>query len=358
MIGQEQPDFCAYDNNGNTTSKTDSTGTTSYTWDFENRLTSVTLPGTGGTVSFKYDPFGRRIYKLSSAGTSIFAYAGNSIVEETNSAGSVVARYSQALNIDEPLAILRGGATSYFDADGLGSVTSLSNSTGSVAQTYTFDSFGKQIASSGSLTNPFHYTGREFDPETNLYFYRARYYDTATGRFVSEDPLESGPNFYAYVENDPIDGIDPDGLRCIRKFILVTAYCDKKPGSDWPYFKPRKGRPGRIAGPGIIADANTNPPPYPYGSDVSVSNNGNLFGSDNPLASPAYAGGIHDTGSGWNCQPGHHCVPPDAWLDIWLPCKAAKKWGKKWRWVTICTPDGACSPNLFDTFKFGGNAFE
>ena len=50
-----------YDDNGNTTSKTDSTGTTSYTWDFENRLTSVTLPGTSKTVNFAYDPFGRRL---------------------------------------------------------------------------------------------------------------------------------------------------------------------------------------------------------------------------------------------------------------------------------------------------------
>ena len=61
-----------YDNNGNTLTKTDSTGTTQYAWDFENRLTSVTLPGSGGTVSFKYDPFGRRIYKSFSSGTSIY----------------------------------------------------------------------------------------------------------------------------------------------------------------------------------------------------------------------------------------------------------------------------------------------
>ena len=57
--------------------------TTSYAWDFENRLTSVTLPGSGGTVSFKYDPFGRRIYKSSSSGTSVFAYDGDNLIEET-----------------------------------------------------------------------------------------------------------------------------------------------------------------------------------------------------------------------------------------------------------------------------------
>jgi YD repeat-containing protein len=151
----------ALDANGNTTSKTDSTGTTNYTWDFENRPTMVTLPGSGGAVTFKYDPFGRRIYKSSSSGTSIYAYDGDDVTEETNGAGVVVARYSRTQNIDEPLAMLRSSTTSYFQADGLGSITSLSNTAGALAQTYTFDSFGNQTASTGSLTNPFHYTARE-----------------------------------------------------------------------------------------------------------------------------------------------------------------------------------------------------
>src|SRR5439155_8961647 len=156
----------AYDYNGNTITKTDSTGTTNYAWDFENRLSSVTLPGTGGTVTFKYDPFGRRIYKSTSSGTSIFAYDADNLIEETNASGGAVARYSQGLYVDEPLAMLRSATTSYYHADGLGSVTSLSNSAGSLAQTYGYDSFGKQTSSSGSLTNPFHYTGRELDSET------------------------------------------------------------------------------------------------------------------------------------------------------------------------------------------------
>src|SRR3989454_10208753 len=136
-----------YDSNGNTVSKTDATGITNYTWDYGNRLTSVTLPGTGGTVTFKYDPLGRRVYKSSSAGSSVFAYEGDNLIEETNSSGSVVARYSQTQNVDEPLAMLRGGATNFYNADGLGSITSLSNAAGSLAQTYTYDSFGKATAS-------------------------------------------------------------------------------------------------------------------------------------------------------------------------------------------------------------------
>ena len=190
----------ALDSNGNTLTKVVGSNTTSYAWDFENRMTSVTPPGTGGTVSFKYDPFGRRIYKSSSAGTSIFAYDGDNLIEETNAIGGVVARYSQTQYVDEPLAMLRSGTTSYFHTDGLGSTTSLSNASGALAQTYTYDSFGKRVTSSGSLTNPFQYTSRELDSETSLYYFRARYFDPNIGRFISEDPLgwDVGPNYYSY----------------------------------------------------------------------------------------------------------------------------------------------------------------
>jgi RHS repeat-associated protein len=163
--------------------------------------------------SFKYDPFGRRVYKSSSSGTSVFAYDGDNLVEETSSTGSVVARYQQTQSIDEPLAMLRSSATSYYHADGLGSVTSLSNSAGSIANTY--DSYGNSTTSTGSLVNPFRYTAREFDSETGLYYYRARYCDSTTGRFLSEDPIgfEAGANFYSYVQNDPQDWVDEDGTQ-------------------------------------------------------------------------------------------------------------------------------------------------
>ena len=174
----------------------------------------MTLPGSGGTVTFKYDPFGRRIYKSSSSGTSVFAYDNNgNLIEETDTTGIAVARYAQGLRIDDPLAELRSGVT-YYQADGLGTVTSLSSSTGSVVQTYTYDSFGSKTASSGSLTNPFQYTARELDTETGLYYYRARYYDPISGRFLSEDTARfgSGENFYAYSNNSPITFSDPLGL--------------------------------------------------------------------------------------------------------------------------------------------------
>jgi RHS repeat-associated protein len=215
-----------YDSNGNTLTKTVGSNTISYTWDYENRLTNVTLPGTGGTVTFNYDPFGRRIKKSSSTTTSVFAYDGDNLTEETNSSGAVVSRYTQTQNIDEPLAMLRSSATSYYNADGLGSVTSLTNSSGAAAQTYTYDSYGNVTASSGSLMNPFQYTGRESDPETGLYYYRARYYDQSSGRFLAEDPLGFGGgdgNLYRYALGSPLMYVDPTGLTVTCTYNQLTG---------------------------------------------------------------------------------------------------------------------------------------
>ena len=199
-----------YDANGNTLS--DAQGR-SFTWDFENRLTQAVVPGTnGGTTTFKYDPFGRRIYKSSPTWTGAFVYDGDNLLETLNASGAVVSDYTQG-GMDEPFAELRSGTTSYYQ-EGPDSVTSLSNAAGALANTYIYDSFGNLTNSTGTLRNPFQYTAREFDQETSLYYYRARYYDAETGRFISEDPMgfDAGVNFYAYVENNPINYIDPSGL--------------------------------------------------------------------------------------------------------------------------------------------------
>jgi RHS repeat-associated protein len=219
-----------YDNNGNTTGKTISGGTTDYAWNYENRLSSVTLPSSGGAITFKYDPFGRRIEKISPTATSIFAYDGTGIVETVNASGSPVARYTQGPIIDEPLAELRGTATDYYEADGLGSVTSLTDTTGALAQTYTYDSWGNQTASSGSLTNFFRYTGRKLDTETNLYYNRARYLDPSTGRFLSEDPKKTTAefNFYRYGLNSPLNFTDPLGWAS-----CADGHCADCPGGRW-----------------------------------------------------------------------------------------------------------------------------
>jgi RHS repeat-associated protein len=213
-----------YDNNGNTLTKTNGTGTTNYTWDFENRLTSVVLPGTGGTVTFKYDPFGRRIQKSLTTGatppittTTTFAYDGDNITETTDNAGNILTVYVEGSRTDEPLAAQQAGIANYYEADGLGSITALTNSVGAPTVTYAYDSFGNLTASAGSsAANSFRYTAREFDTETALYYYRNRYYDPSEGRFMSEDPVSffSGAvDFYSYVENSPTGRTDPNGLQ-------------------------------------------------------------------------------------------------------------------------------------------------
>ena len=140
------------------------------------------------------------------------------------------ALYTQGPIIDEPLAELQSGATSYYEADGLGSVTSLSNAAGTLAQTYTFDSFGNTTNSSGSLVNPYQYTAREFDSETNLYYYRARYFDPASGRFISEDPKRTTAdiNFYRYSLNSPVNRTDPLGWES-----CASGKCADCPGGRW-----------------------------------------------------------------------------------------------------------------------------
>src|SRR5579872_4817898 len=201
-----------YDANGNTLS--DAQGRT-FTWDFENRLTQAVVPGTnGGTTTFRYDPFGRRIQKSGPLGTTNYLYDGANSIEEVDASGNVLARYAATTDVDEPLSEQRGSTSSYHQQDGLGSVTSLSNSTGTLANSYIYDSFGKLTASTGTLANPFQYTGREFDQETGIYYYRARYYDPQNGRFNSEDPLRwaNGPAFYLYVMNSPVVLTDPLGL--------------------------------------------------------------------------------------------------------------------------------------------------
>jgi RHS repeat-associated protein len=203
------------DNNGNTATKSDASGTTTYTWDHENRLTSIALPG-GSTVSFKYDPFGRRIHKSSGSGTTNFAYDGANIVEEANVAGAVLTQYVQHLLVDEPLASLQTALTS-FQTDGHGSVSSLSDNTGGVSATYDYNSFG-QANSTGNALNRYMFTAREWDSDLGVYYYRARYYAPDIGRFLSDDSLRFGAdiNFYVYAGNAPTILKDPFGRASIR----------------------------------------------------------------------------------------------------------------------------------------------
>lgn len=205
-----------YDKNGNLIQKASSTGITTYDWDYENRLVKVVMPD-GTTAEFAYDPFGRRIQKKTIQGGTAditrYVYDNQSIVLEYDGSGAIVNKYLHGPHVDEPLAITTGKTTYYYHADGLGSIVALTDQSGKVVQTYEYDSFGNLKDQMNRFKQPFMYTGREWDKETGLYYYRARYYDSMVGRFLSKDPIGfgGGVNFYGYVRNNPISFVDPFG---------------------------------------------------------------------------------------------------------------------------------------------------
>src|SRR5260370_42454923 len=89
-------------------------------------------------------------------------YDGMNVIEEVDAGGNQVARYTHNLGVDDPLSEARAGTISLYQADALGSITSLSSSMGTLSNTYTYYSFGHLTSSSATVINPFPYTGRDF----------------------------------------------------------------------------------------------------------------------------------------------------------------------------------------------------
>jgi len=214
-----------YDLNGNLETKTEivSGDITSYTWDAQDQLIQITFPGSGGTATYKYDGLGRRIEKNVNSTITRYVYDGEDIALEFDGTNTFVARYSHGDQTDQPLA-LQKGAFFYYHADHQGSITHLTDSSGNIANSYLYDSYGQPTNIFESVIQPFTYTGREFDPESGLYYYRARYYDANTGRFLSEDPIRfkgEDQNLYRYVLNNPVNFNDPFGEKTVPSPLLT-----------------------------------------------------------------------------------------------------------------------------------------
>jgi RHS repeat-associated protein len=207
-----------YDANGNVESRVEGAyegaSEWTYEWDVENRVRRVL--GNGQEMArFTYDPLGRRVEKVAGGVTRKYVYDGEDVfrMRETIGATTTTYRYVHGPGIDEPLALDGpSGIVRYYHADTLGSIVKTSNASGSATATYAYDPFGQ--ITSGSPPD-YAFTGREWDPETGLYYFRARYYDPKIGRFISEDPIgfDGGDvNLYAYVWNNPTNFVDPEGL--------------------------------------------------------------------------------------------------------------------------------------------------
>ncbi len=212
--GEEKLD---YDANGSLIRRTASAGATTYTYDDENRLTRIAGPS--GTTEYGYAPTGERIWsKTPNGATRHFVYDGPNLLAEFDERMQPMALYVHAPGIDRPLAMIRGGETYFYHADRLGSILALSDSTGKLAAAYRYDAFGVLLHESNrALVNPFRFAAREYEP-SGLYYFRARYYDPALGRFLSPDPkapkrdqpLDLNP--YLYARNNPVRFRDPSGL--------------------------------------------------------------------------------------------------------------------------------------------------
>ena len=202
----------SYDANGNVLNDGFANG-----YDFENHL--VQRRG----VTLVYDGDGNRVAKTVAGVTTNFLVAdlnptGFAQVVEELTGSAVVRSYTYGLElIDEHQTVAGAPMTSFYGYDGHGSVRYLTDASGAVTDTYTYDAFGNLIQSTGSTPNVYLFAGEQFDPELGLYYNRARYLDVRLGRFLgmdvyegtSQDPLSL--HKYLYVSDNPVNMIDPSG---------------------------------------------------------------------------------------------------------------------------------------------------
>ena len=178
--------------------------------DLETRIDPTRAPSMPA-VTYKYDALGRRVARIKGSEWTRYTYDGDDVVLDENSNGSLV-YYGNGPGIDNKLWYQQGSSNPvFFLTDHLGSTRALVSSTGSIIGTMDYDSFGKPL---GQIATRYQYAGREWDPDTELYYYRARWYDPQARRFISEDPigLNGGINLYAYVGNNAVNLVDPLGL--------------------------------------------------------------------------------------------------------------------------------------------------
>jgi RHS repeat-associated protein len=211
-----------FDANGNLTHLAGAAGTRTFVWDALDRLAATT--GDAGTTAFAYDALGRRMAREDGDGVTMFVYDITDVVEDLTPSGQ--RSYLRGITPDELFA--DGAATAI--ADGLGSIIRLVDPDGRVGDVLGYEPFGRTI-STASTPARYGFTGREREGD-NLYYLRARYYHAGLARFLSEDPLglAAGVNAYAYAFNDPVNAVDPTGL---RTFVLHGVWPDRAAFDDF-----------------------------------------------------------------------------------------------------------------------------
>jgi RHS repeat-associated protein len=199
-----------------------------YQYDAQNRLLSVS--SVSSVVQFSYDARNRCVARTVNGGTTYLIYDDWSLIAERDATGTQLAKYIHGATIDELLTRITSTNTVYYHHDGLGSTIALTDNTGSLAESYTYDVFGTPSIfdangislPSSIFANRFLYTGREYLADIGLYDYRNRFYSPWLGRFLQTDPIgfdAKDANLYRYVGNNVSQMIDPSGLECCPEAI-------------------------------------------------------------------------------------------------------------------------------------------
>jgi len=300
-----------YDKNGNLLND----GVRTYQYDALNRLIQVSKVAGGAVIaSYVYDALGRRIQKTINdlgggnggltgdilAGTTDYLYDAQQIVEERNDAAPTVWTKVNFWGqyIDELMffAVPTESAPTTYRvlSDLLYRSVAIVTTSNTVIEAYDCDAYGNTLCFSGPggdglwftdddvrTNNPINttiFTGRQLDAESQIYYYRARYYNPVIGRFISRDPIgiKGGINLYEYVGSSPVNAFDPLGL-------IIEMHCNRcknntngpmscrlyKDGS--PYGDPFPTNQNGTAGKGGIPSGNYDIQPKP----ASQMNNGN-----------------------------------------------------------------------------------
>jgi RHS repeat-associated protein len=204
-----------YDQNGNVTA----TGGKAFSYDSENHLTSMN----SGAVTLVYDGDGNRVAKTVGGVTTYYLVddlnpTGYAQVVDELTGGSVSRQYTYGLQrIRQQQEISSAWTPSFYGYDGGGTVRNLTDSSGTVTDSYEYDAFGNHWTVEGSTPNNMLYQGEEWDPDLSLVYLRARYMNPLTGRFLSRDPedgIDTDPKTlhkYIYADGDPINLSDPTG---------------------------------------------------------------------------------------------------------------------------------------------------
>ncbi|MDP2392136.1 MAG: RHS repeat-associated core domain-containing protein, partial [Methylococcaceae bacterium] len=185
-------------------------GSTTYAFDVAHRLISQ------GTSSYVYDGIGNRIKATRNGQVTKYVYdAAGNLLAEANASNAITRYYIYGKGLTA-MVDAASGQLYVYHFDGTGHTVAITNQSQQTQNTYAYDPYGKLMAQTETIAQPFKYAGQVgIQAEgNNLYYMRARYYDANLGRFISEDPIghNGGLNLYAYVGGNPIMAVDPSGL--------------------------------------------------------------------------------------------------------------------------------------------------